>query len=232
MINLGSLRDEEVFLVIITAFMAFVSINFNSNLGLVYSVFSIIYAILVFSGKKNKVVQMLGRGEKFFESLMIAAVVTVSWVFIAKSALGILGTEVSAFDFFAHLRTQTQLPFFSQDPIFGLIVYGFAIPIVESLFFFGVLLPFMSRDVFKLPIRWYKIGSANFFKVLWVCAIVGSIASIFHVTVRISSDQYLILDFIFFTLSAFMVFLSRSSSLLITTMMHILNNSGVILSKM
>lgn len=229
-----SLRDEEVLAAILAVISIFTIINISPEVGTFYSFGVMLYLFPLMAGSVGRewVVEFITKRQNLFKSLGISGVMLVVWVFISIMIIARIEPSTKMItpgvEVFAELSRYTQVPVLSQDPSVRFVIYGVFIPIVESLFFLSFWLMFLAKKVFRLPyVKWYRAGTPQFLKMLWVCALVGATGSLFHLTVRMAADFALFVDFLFFTISALLVF--KYKRLFEATGLHVGINSGVLL---
>jgi hypothetical protein len=218
----ASLRDEEVLVVLAFIFLLFTGININPQVGMYYSLGLLGYMTVLMARRKDWFLQIRRGKKSYWAAIPTAAVLLIAWGALSTTVL----THLSFPDFFSRLYTEANLPVLSADPTMALVLYGTVVPIVETFMFCSFVLVFGAK-LLKVPIRWHNPGTTNFLKMLAVCAMVGAIGSLFHITVRGMSDWALMIDFLFFALSALVTF--KYKQLLESMWLHILTNSVVLM---
>lgn len=226
-INLNSFRDEEILAGLILIITAFLWINVNPSVGAFYTVGSFFYLVPLLAKRKDWYVPFLTKKPSIPNGFLVGVGVLVAWMFISSYILGFQqNTQIAFQDFFKTLSTYTNVPVLAQDPALRFLTWGVFIPIVESFVFLSFLLKYVA-SWFKVPVKWAKYGTKNFWSMIWVSLTVGVSGSMFHLTVRQVADVALVIDILFFTISALLVF--RYKRLFEAMNLHILNNSGVLL---
>jgi len=218
-------------------FGGFVAINVSTTLGIIYGFFVLAYFGQVLS-PRIQAIQIIAPRENIMLSLLAGVIFFAVWIFLSAYISGFFGTESlldTASNFLIKLRSETQIPVLSNDSNIIFLLYGIAIPVIESLFFLSVTLIFWSMAL-RTP-----VGSIDnpkdrrFYKIIVIAILVGIVGSLFHASVRLLSDEALIIDFLFFSISAFGVLMSkrlfRTSQISMGAMVffHIFVNSMVFL---
>ncbi len=217
-----NLRDEEIIVVAAFIFLLFTGININPQVGTYYSLGLLGYMAVLMARRKDWFLQIRKGKKSYFDAIPIAIAILVAWTALSSTVL----THTAFGEFFSRLYTEANLPVLSNDPTMALVLYGTVVPVVETFMFLSFVLVFAAKLI-KVPIRWHKPGSKNFLKMLAVCAVVGAIGSLFHITVRGMSDWALMVDFFFFAISALITF--KYGQLLEGMWFHILTNSVVLI---
>lgn len=227
--QLGSLKDEEILVAIVGVITAFIWINVSPSVGSFYTVAVMFYLVPVFAKRKDWVVQTLTKRPPLVNGVVIALVILFVWVMASSFILDSLmpNTEVSFYNFFDNVRAHTNLPVLGSDATANFATYGIAIPIIESFIFISFVFMLAFKGLGLKQLNWYPPGHPLFWKMIWVCAIVGATGSLFHLTVRVLVDQLLFVDAMFFFISALLVF--RFKRLFEGMLFHIFTNSGVLL---
>lgn len=214
-----NIRDEELITMSVIFIMGFLWINIDPSLGSWYSVFGMLYLITVWSGKA-RYVEILTKNTKIIESIIFSCILAVAWV--------MLGNTVLQQSLFATMKESSTIPVISGGLSMELLIYGILIPIVETMVFCSFAVVLWSMVVgLPLPIRWYNTKSPYFYKMLWVCILVGVSASLFHLQARMASDIALAIDALFFSLSTLVVFYRKRIAE--AGIIHAIINSGVVL---
>lgn len=226
--KLGNLNDEEILVAIIGVITAFIWINVSPSVGAFYTVAVMFYLVPVMSKRRDWIVQTLTNRPPILNGVIIAFAVLFVWIIASSFILdaAVPSTEITYNNFFEQLRLYTNIPVLSSDPIASFATYGIAIPIIESFIFLSFALSLFLK-VFKMKLGWYPPGHPLFYKMLWIVALVGVTGSMFHLTIRQLADVALIVDGLFFAVSAFLVF--RFKRLFEGMVFHILTNSGVLI---
>lgn len=221
------LKDEEILVGIAAIAMAFIWINVQPAVGAFYSFGIMLYFVPLLARRKDYIVEIIDKKTKLIPSACIAAVLVVVWI-LGSSAILSYGSqsEVALQDVFKNVRAHTNLPVLGDDDNANLATYGIAIPFVESLIFLSFVL-MLCLKIFNVKLGWYGPKHPLFWKMVWVCAIVGVTGSLFHLTTRLMDDVALAVDFIFFFTSSVLVF--RFKRLVEAVLYHMYVNTGVLL---
>jgi len=209
----------------------FVFLNVNKDVGTVYSIFSLIYFVTVMS--KKGFVPIIIKGQDITKSTFTAGALLVAWLVITSILTTYVQPNVALGTFslvnleiFKQLHKFTQLPVLSDDPNIALGVWGVAIPVIEGVAFTSFMLLLYCK-IAGIEFRWHSINSPQFIKMLIVCAMVGASGSVFHLSARMLNDWALLVDFIYFFISALVVF--KFKRLLEVIELHVFINSLLIL---
>lgn len=223
-----NLKDDGVIASILSIFTAFVWINVNPSVGAFYTVGVLFYLMPLLAKKKDWFVEIYRNNKTVLKGIFIALGALFLWVFISSILTQYLQPqlEIGFYDFFKNIRSETNVPVLSTDPVLKFLTYGISIPGIESFFFLSFMLMLLCR-VFKVPLMWHNPKSRYFKMMLLICIIIAISASLFHVTARLVSSFAMILDFIFFFISALLVF--RYRHLLEAMLFHALTNSLVLI---
>lgn len=212
-------NDKDVALVLMVFFVLF-AVNFSPQLlGIIY--FAMVTTYLI---AKTDIgiadLNVYNPTKNFGSMLLMAGIIVVGWLFMSQYAMSLIGTPSTSLQSAVRLLADnTTPPYITEIPVLFWFVFGFLIPIAETLFFFGVLMPFLMKKM--------KFSYAD--KSKWVAIIlaIGLIAALAHYTAHIFSNEALLADFIFFTLSGIVVLYKKDMSLAI--LIHIISNSVIIL---
>lgn len=220
--GLTQLRDEEYLSFIVLIFLLFTGVNINPQVGMYYLGGFLAYFALLMARRRDWIIEIKRGNKSFFDAVPVAVAVLAAWGFLSTSIL----THTAFVDFFARLYTEANVPALSSDPTAALILFGVVVPIVESFMFLNFVLIYAAKLI-KVNVSWPRFGTESFWKMLMVCAVVGAVGSLFHITVRGMSEWALLVDFLFFTISAVLVF--KYKQLLEPMWFHILTNSAVLI---
>lgn len=221
------LKDEEFLAVGLVILTGFLYLNVSRDIGTFFSIAAVAYLTAVLSKRTDWFVQFIKRG-RFESDAAIGAGMVVVWLVLASFLLTYIKPvfTFSVIDTLQQLYLYTDIPVLSADPNVRFIVFGIAIPIIETTLFLSLVLMFWAK-LAKVKIQWHPMQSPNFMKMLLVCALVGITASLFHMSARMMADFALIIDFVFFFLSSLIVF--RFKELLGAGLFHVLTNSLILL---
>lgn len=242
--RLDNLRQEEFIAMGMLILMSFTIVNVNQMIGSFYLAMTLIYFITVGS-RRFQEVELIVHRQDIGKALIGAGVVLVAWILSSMWIWQNTGGQVSfgftpeAFTaFFRQLALFTQVPVLADDPTIKFLIFGGAIPLLESMFFLSFVLLFFAKFL-NVPLRWHGVNSPYFVKMLLICVLVGSAGMLFHLTARSLNDIALAIDVLFFSISAFLVFASASRMPLIggnvkpvmltAVLFHLYTNSLVLL---
>jgi len=229
MVNLE--MSTKVAFILIFVFL-FLSTNFSPpELGTLYAFFVAVYFIAM-------IVDILPEypiSKTHTPDLMkIAPIMVFSlflWVFLSGALMNYFGTAVkmeSISSLFGGvldtLASQTTPPVLVENSCIYLFVFGFLIPIAESMIFLGALLPFVNK-IFVL-----RATSNPYVKMIIVSTVVASVVALWHLTSHMYMDQALISDFLFFFISSVIVLYQKDLKAAIG--LHIGTNTMVILRQL
>ena len=241
------LQDEEILTAILGILSAFSIYNIDPSVGMFYTFAIIFYFVPLLTKRKDWLIEYLTPKLDLIKSIVVSAAVFAGWLItttlIYTAFMSVPTTEsVIPQQVFAELSRTSYIPVLSDNPGVLFVVYGVFIPLAESMFFLSFILKFWSSKIFHLPeVRWYKPGTPQFWKMLWVCALVAACGSLFHMTARITKatlevlpmpinlyiDYTLTNDFFFFFVSSLVVFFRKR--LFESSNFHIFVNIGVLL---
>lgn len=244
-----SYTQDDIYITIgLIVITFFVYLNVSSNVGTLYALMTMTYFIVITSRQIPKI-EILSKGMDLPKAFAISAAIFGGWVFLSSTILQYLGAvqSFSLTSYFGALRLFSDVPVLSSDPTVILFIFGFFIPIVETLAV-AILIILFSK-VFNSQVTTPKIGSAQFRTMLIVALLVGVTMSLFHLTTRVNNPAVTatgqlitpeiaaVLDIIFFGLTAVIVYYSpkigersgRVIFILPAIMLHIFSNLGVLL---
>ncbi len=211
----AGLGQEEMLAVALIIFFGFVAPNVDTTVGFYYITMPIVYLIVVGS-KPLKEIEILVQGQDLGRVAAASVAVLMAWIGLSmmvwQSTTGAVSfgfTPQNIQAFFSQLSIFTNIPVLSNDPLLRFIIYGVAIPIAESMLFLSAVLLLWAK-LLKVPIAWHGPTSPKFLMMLFVCLLVGISGSYFHLTARSLQDIPLLIDVLFFGISALGVFASTS----------------------
>lgn len=237
--KIDGLNDEILIALGFVILSGFIAINVSTTVGLIYGIFAIAYFVQVAAPRVPEV-QVIAPRENFAKSAILGLVFFLVWIFLSAALTGYFHSESlvsSAGDFLVKLKSETQIPVLSNDPMAVFVIYGQAIPIIESLMFLSVVLIFWVLAFKVQPDSISSYKDPRFKKLIVAAILVGVVGSLFHASVRVLSDFALVIDFLFFTMSALGVILTKKLfkleklSMLSMIVFHILVNTAVLLVK-
>lgn len=202
------LEDERVMVGILGIILSFIYLTIDPKLATIYSIFTILYGITL-ADRSWKEVQILGRKFDIMQAFVIVAFTLAIFTIISAFILGMLNPEFKnsyGLQLYQKLQVYSNFPMVRYEE-YRLIVYGILIPIIESMFFLSFVLIFFAKllkvRIRNLPNSWSRLLQHG--KAIWLACLVGATASIFHLQVRTKFSYALVVDFIFFTLSALII---------------------------
>ncbi len=207
----GMFQDEKNLAVLALISGTFILVTLSGVIGNIYFAMAAVYAITLNLGKERVLQFSKQRGvtsTAIFAFLLIGG-------FVAVGAI-VLGGQEQLFAASSFFASSFLLNFTIEEPIIKLIVFGFFIPIVETLFFFGVIYALVLR-------RTKATGKLNDIGTLVAIVMVAGIATAFHFSVRLLNDSSLIADLIFFGLSAMII--SRQGEMSGAAFGHVATNT-------
>jgi hypothetical protein len=242
---LSGLNDEKMITIGILISTAFIYLNVNPQVGVAYSIFALVYALVLFSRDSLfKPVQLIAPGQDLIMMCIAGFVVFAGYAFLMSSISPVLnaGSAVGIEGFIRFVQAETNIPVLTSDLLIREAIWGLAIPWIEGMLFLGVVLVFYA-NLIKTGVRFEK---KNLFKIVWVCALVGVTAAMFHISVSqidparsVNFEFALITDFVFFSIMAMAVFASTKFRILgghagiatmgVANMFHVYLNSAVVL---
>jgi len=220
------LRDEELIGAGMLIIATFLYVNVSQLVGTLYAIFSLAYFVTVGDNLKFGI-ELLRQPYNTVRALGLIAIVIGVWIIISSFAIGIiqpnLQVNILSTEIFRVLALKSGFGVISaEDPLVKFLVWGIFIPVIESMFFLSFVLIFWAKAL-KVPIAWNPRN-----KNMWVVALmVGFTAEIFHLTTRMMDSYALVADFVFFFLSALIVFKYRQ--LFEGIIFHVIINSAIIL---
>lgn len=217
MVNLNSSR--EVAFIVMAVFLFFAT-NFSPPLlGVIYVLMIFAYAFVL----ENVFPEFpISIGKSKVEKIALFVMIGIAgWLFLSSIIFNYFGvaTQISQPEsIIGILAASTTPPIITENSFIYLFVFGFIIPIAETLFFLGFILPYVDK----------KMTHRNKY-VDWLMAaiVTGAIVSLWHYTAHTFQDMALIADFIFFFISSLIVLEQRD--LKIATFLHIIANSLIIM---
>lgn len=233
-----NLRDEEIFAGILLFASLFAIINISPDVGVFYTFAVVIYFFLVLLKRRDWVIEFIVKNQNFTKSTLVSLVFFGGWLLFSSIIIPFFDPQVESMMpgamVFERLAKHTQIPVLSDDPYVRVAVFGIMIPIMESFLFLSFGIKLAAKALKLREIRWYKLNSPQGKKMLWICAIIGVVASLFHMSVRLARDYALIVDVMFFFISSILVFYTstfkpKKARLTEASLVHCFVNSGVLL---
>lgn len=214
------LKDETAITLGILVITAFLLVNVDMTIGLVYTTFAILYMFLI-SSKSIPEIEIFSSRINIPKLLAFSAGGFLIWVLVANLVSNYFGSSfsIASFSIIDKIAQFTDIPVTTANPYLRIGIYGLMIPVIETMFL-AVVIVFWNM-VTKSHVTW----DARNLKMYWVAILAGSILSLFHWKVRLSSDFALFVDLVFFALSALVIFNQRQ--LAEATGIHIFVNTAV-----
>ena len=212
---MNKLQDERIIVGALTIILTFIYLTIDAKLATIYSIFTILYGITI-ADKSWKEVQIIGYRLDMMRFFIVVSFSLAIFTIISAFILGILNPNMQnlyGLQLYKVLQTYTSFQLNPGYEAYKLIVYGIMVPVIESVFFLSFVLMFYAKllkvRIRNLPNSWSKLLQNP--KVIWLACLVGATASIFHLQVRAKMSYALIVDFIFFTLSALLTIKYKQS---------------------
>jgi len=221
------LKNESYLAIIVFAFFLWFAINMSPQiLGLIYSLMALSYGWVLIS-KELPEFPISRTPMNISKILFIGMALVVGWIFVLSATSGFFGQTMSVIgpnSVINLLASQTAPPLITSNVWIAMFVFGILVPIAETFFFFGVMLPFVE-DILK------QRGVNMTSKTGWIVAsiIIAAIMGIFHYVASMYTDFALMADFVFAFLSGMVVLYFRQ--LKEATAFHALANIMILLSK-
>jgi hypothetical protein len=211
--------SREISFIVLFVFLFFAT-NFSPPLlGVIYALMLIVYGLVL----ENTMPELpISKGKLDLKNLLILTAIGLGlWLFLTNIVFNKFGvaTDITKPEsIIGLLASSTSPPVITENPYIYLFVFGLIIPIAETFFFLGVLLPYINQ---KLKRQQVKV-------IRWLMAAIvsGSVVSLWHYTAHVFSDMALIADFIFFFISSLIAL--EQDDLKIALVLHILANSLII----
>lgn len=233
-----NLRDEEILAGVLLFASMFAIINISPDVGIFYTFAVMIYFFSILTKRKDYIIEFIVKNQNYLKSLIVSLFVFGVWLVLSSLIIPFFDPQTESMlpgtIVFERLAEQTQIPVLSEDPTVRFVVFGVMIPILETFLFLGFGIKLAAKALGLKRIKWYKLNTPQGQKMLWICAIIGVIASLFHMSVRLAKDYALIVDVMFFFISALLVFYTstfktKRPRLFEGGLFHIFTNSGVLL---
>jgi membrane protease YdiL (CAAX protease family) len=181
-------RDEKEILIVTLIISLFILVTLSQTVGTIYTFFLTLYFLLI---KTPYTVQISKKPFKI-PDFLVPVLGMGAFLFITGSFI-----TGSVFSVFEILASYTTVTFLIDIPWVKFVVWGIFIPFAETLFFLGVILPYLRR---KLNVK----KGINIDSILLILMI-GSIAALFHIVSQLMSNEALLMDIIFFGVSSLVV---------------------------
>ena len=222
MVNLLE-ADDYLLVVIITVFL---TINFNLEVGLIYSLIAIVDWLayyIAFDKNAFKIVPIENNKKDRLINLVWGMGAYVVFIFTA-GFLTARFTGVSTVSTFENISSLVAATFSATPILFGstnlkLMVWGVLIPIIETRFFFRTLLQYGIRSGnLKMP------QSALSLQAFGIAAFFGAIFTVYHAVAKgITNNASLAVTFMFGVVSILLVI--HFKELIQALFLHIITNT-------
>ncbi|MEM5785134.1 MAG: CPBP family glutamic-type intramembrane protease [Candidatus Aenigmatarchaeota archaeon] len=210
---------EKIVIILSAIFFLFLSVNFSPQiLGIIYVIFIAWYYFFILDSDVGQF--PLYRGKFDLVSLVpVVCILVFVWFTVTLVVSNALGANVTSQMLFKVLGSQTTPPFVSNNEFLRLFILCFAIPLAETLFFFGVVLSYIVQVL--------HVNLARFDR-SWIIASIStaSIMTIFHLAVQFSTQWALLSTFIFAFISSIIVLRYRDLSYAL--MFHVIANTLIV----
>jgi len=216
MVNLSSSR-EIAFLVL--AIFLFFATNFSPPLlGVIYALMLLFYALIL----ENVFPEFPITARRMdIKKIMLFMLIGIGgWLFLTSFVFNQFGVATNIQQpesIIKVMAASTSPPIITENPYIYLFVFGFIIPIAETLFFLGAILPYINKKL---------IVDGKYVRMIAAAVVTGAVVSLWHYTSHVFSDMALIADFIFFFISALIVL--EQDDLKIALLLHIVANTLII----
>lgn len=184
-----SLTDEKNLVLVAIISGVFILTTLSTQVGSIYFAMTMTYAIAIALKGKQGVIEFAKSSKEYIEkSVMFGFGLIGAYVAIGSVVLGSPAAFAKSAVSFA---TTFNVNFTISDPVIQLIVYSFFIPLVETLFFYGVIFKFILS----------KSQASDDLKrkdTIIAIIVMAGIATAFHFAVHLVNEQSLLTDLIFF----------------------------------
>lgn len=155
----------------------FFAINFNTTLGLIYSVF--IFGFALYSIIDDKTDFPIYKDNNWIIPVVIGVVTYIVFIIVSSFGLNLIFTNKVSFSTLMSLLVNATVPVLQNSAIVGVLAYGIFIPFVESI----ALLKFF--EFFGDRVLLIK-GDYSFSNIrMWISLIITSVGfAIFHWTAK------------------------------------------------
>ena len=217
----GQMKLElETALLAIVAFL-FLSVNFSPQIvGVIYVLMAITYAWAVSERRVDDYPISISRID-LGPFLIAVGIAIVAWYAATVFTFSVMQpvSSVDTFSVVGALAAGTTPSYIHESPWAVLFVYGILVPVVETLFFFGVVMPYLAR----------RIGNRGIALVMTLI-VLSSMFSLFHIVAHYAQDFALIADWLFAMVSGLIVY--KYKDLKGAMFFHIVANSIIMASKL
>jgi len=221
-VAIGKIKDTTImkFMILVLVFLV---LNFNKDMGLVYSLMILadfMYWFLDLKvGNKKTDLPFERVTDNRLQALLEAVIAYVGFLAISTAVYGIFGSGGNLQSVITLLATAT--PILKGSIVLTVIGWGILIPIVETDWFFGRLTEGLSNEAkdqgTKIPLDRFSAGT-------WILmALVSALFALFHISAKNLDNSSLIVTFIFGMVSMFLII--RHRELKSAVMLHIISNT-------
>lgn len=201
-------KSDLFILIGVSLIWAFISINLNTILGLVYIVMCYFYWNMIQSGRVYPII--MGKPE-LAKLVGIGLIVAFAWIYLLSGKLGSIAPAVGM-EGFKRMFAIKEEPI---PPYLVLFIMGVLVPITEELFFRGSVIPFLAGKVTN--------------KIL-LCIVSASIFALWHLTAYNAANEAMVSAFVFGLLTAFVTI--KTGQLVHSMFIHGILNTIVIASSL
>jgi membrane protease YdiL (CAAX protease family) len=207
-------------------FLVFLWLAFNERLATLYLLMLFVAYIILDKFKLPFIVE--NRTDNRAMAFIIAAVAYVAFLVVTTAVFSLSKVLVQ----YAHFESIIQLyatatPILQGSKLLTIIAWGFLIPIIETIFFFGMLFA-LSINTAKTTTGADVSPSKFSLGLLFVMIIVSALFTLFHITSKGLSSIPLLITFIFAMTSLALVFITKETKSAI--ILHIISNTIAVLS--
>jgi len=203
---------------VVGVLLVFLLINFDLRIGIVF-LSLLILEWLMYNSKMFKSYPFLTRGESGFNTIIFIMIGFVAYIYGSMALLSSTGVNLTL-STFIQFASQETIPALAGDPYISAFIITVPGPIVETRFFARLMefTAMMTRiqikpDIFHLP-QW------------GLFAFISGVFSIFHLTVKLTSEIGMLLTFSFMMVSLWLIAYREQTAEAVGV--HILNNSLVV----
>ena len=206
------LQDERDLMVITGISAIFILVALSQSIGMIYAAMALFFGIYL-NQKKARIIEFTKGKSEVGKAIFYSFIGLMGFTAVAAIVLGSQEAFVAAVTTFA---SAFLVNFTIDNFLIRFVVFGFFVPVVETLFFFGVVYPFLLKHS-------RATNTLNDTNTLVSIAMVAGIATAFHFVVRLLNDQSLLADLVFFGSSAAVV--TAQGEMSGAALMHIGMNS-------
>ena len=196
--DMNSLSDEKTLLKVVFIFSLFTIIVISSTVGLALMGFGLLYMILIY-GEKNSVFEFSKGRYDWGKTFGFGLILTFGFMVGSAGIFSVISQQ--PFDMFSTIKllsSQSGVPITIDNPIVRLLIWGITIPVLESLFFLGVIGKQLANF---LKVKGLDLKNGRAINTLIVILMVGASATVFHLAADVTTETALFVDFLFFSFS-------------------------------